>query len=91
MRGLNKAALLLDEKLSSKVLNSLDAIAEATRQLPENLFLNYPLIQWREIADNFEHFVLHDSGIDFVWDVLENHLPQFMEVIEELLTGGENV
>ena len=91
MRGLNKAALLLDEKLSSKVLNSLDAIAEATRQLPENLFLNYPLIQWREIADNIDRLVHQDADIDLVWDALENHIPQFLEVIEDLLAGGEIV
>lgn len=71
---------LADEKTYDAVLRHLALIGEAVKQIPEDIRVQYPDVEWRKIA-RFRDIVIHhyfaiDNGI--VWDVVEHKVPELL-------------
>ena len=69
------------------VLRNFQVIGEATKQISEATRQRHPDIPWRQIA-GFRDVLIHDyMGVNLrrVWNVIDQHLPQLEEAVDELL------
>ena len=85
--SLNYEEFKKDEKTVYAVTKSLEIIAEATQQIPEEVQNKYSYIPWRKIK-NFRNLIVHKYwGIDkeIVWDILKNHLKPLKTNIKKIL------
>jgi len=69
------------------VVRNFQVIGEATKQISEATRQRHPDIPWRQIA-GFRDVLIHDyMGVNLrrVWNVIDQHLPQLEEAVDELL------
>jgi uncharacterized protein with HEPN domain len=69
------------------VLRNFQVIGEATKQISQATRQRHPQIPWRQVA-GFRDVLIHDyMGVNLrhVWNVIDQHLPQLEEAIDELL------
>ena len=72
------------------VVRNFQVIGEATKQISEATRQRHPDIPWRQIA-GFRDVLIHDyMGVNLrrVWNVIEQHLSQLEEAVDELLAEG---
>lgn len=69
------------------VIRNFEVIGEATRNIPAEITVKYPFVEWKE-AMGFRNVLIHDYfGIDLeaVWDTIRNNVPSFKENILKVL------
>ena len=67
---------LEDEKTYDAVVRNLEIIGEAAKNVPEEVRLRYPDIEWRKIA-GLRDVIAHEYfGIDddILWDIMQNKI-----------------
>ena len=68
------------------VVRAFEIIGEASKYISEELKVNNPLLEWRELSD-FRNKLIHDYfGIDYekVWDIIHNELPYNYELLRKI-------
>jgi len=62
-------------------LRGLEIIGEATKNLSENLKVNYPQVPWKEIAGMRDKLVHQYFGVDLelVWETVRRELPELKD------------
>lgn len=91
IRYINKMTLeqfLLDEKTYDAVLCNLEIIGEAAKQIPDEVRILMPDIEWRKAAGLRDMLAHAYFGIDntILWDVIENKVPELQQAVKALLT-----
>ncbi len=69
------------------VVRNLEIVGEASKLISNSTKQSNPLIEWRRMAQ-FRDVLIHDYfgvEVEIVWDVVQNHLPQNIELIKKLL------
>lgn len=75
-----------DEKQDA-VIRRIMIIGEATKRLSNEFKANYPDIPWREMMGMRDILVHEYNRVDLetVWDVVQNDLPQLIELFNLIL------
>ena len=83
MEDVSKEAFLSNVKKQYVVLRRLEIIGEATKNLSENLKVNYPQVPWKEIAGMRDKLVHQYFGVDLelVWETMRRELPELKDQI----------
>ena len=69
------------------VVRNFEVIGEASKRISDKTKVLYPDIEWKRMTQ-FRNILIHDYfGIELriLWDVVQNHLPKNIQLIEELL------
>jgi uncharacterized protein with HEPN domain len=76
-----------DEKTYDAVVRNLEIIGEAAKNVPEDIRLRYPGIEWRKIA-GLRDIIAHEYfGIDndILWDIIQNKIRSLQEEVRRIL------
>ena len=76
-----------DAVLSRAVVRSLEIIGEASKRIPPDFQIKYPLIEWKVMAGMRDRLIHHYFGIDYetVYATVKNDLPHLQEWIDIIL------
>jgi uncharacterized protein with HEPN domain len=85
--GMNMAAFQADDKTTSAVIQKLEIIGEATKQIPDEIRQNYPHVPWKEMAGMRDKLIHFYFGVDYqlVWRTIRKRLPQVKMEIQKIL------
>lgn len=78
--GMGLTEFVADERTFDAVVRNLQIIGEAVKQVPSEMRLRYPQVEWRKIAglrDVLAHayFSLQD---EMIWDIVQTKIPQLL-------------
>jgi uncharacterized protein with HEPN domain len=67
----------LDDQKYDAVLRNLEIIGEAAKNIPDEIRLRYPRVEWRKISGfrdiaAHQYFSIADS---IIWDIIQNKIP----------------
>ncbi len=84
--GLTFNAFIADNTLKRAVIRSLEVIGEAVKNIPDEIKLKYPLVEWKEYAGLRDKLAHHYFGIDYeiVWDALVSDIPGLAKAIDTI-------
>lgn len=68
---------LADETLKRAFVRSLEIIGEAVKNLPDDLKIRYPDLDWRRMAGTRDRLIHGYFSVDFelIWDIIQNKIP----------------
>lgn len=80
--------LLADERTFDAVARNLQIIGEAIKNIPPEIRIQYPQIEWRKIAGLRDIITHAYFSIDeeVIWDVIQNKIPNLLAQIQDILT-----
>ena len=76
-----------DEKTVDAVVRNLEVIGEAVKNIPDDIRLKYPDVEWHKII-SLRNILIHEyPGIDLetIWDIIENKLSPLEKQVKEIL------
>lgn len=82
-----------DEKTYDAVVRNLEIIGEAAKNVPEDIRVRYPGIEWRKIA-GLRDVIAHEYfGIDndILWDIIQNKINALQEEVRRIMENGKTV
>lgn len=85
--GVDWDQFLADDGLQDMVIRRLAIVGEAARRVSVPTRGLLPDIPWRQI-NSMRNILVHDyKGVEFphVWDVVQNHAPELVRVIQAYL------
>lgn len=90
--GLSKEEFLQDQVRRRAFIRSLEIIGEATKKLPEQFCLQYPQIQWKQIAGTRDRLIHNYFGVDMdiVWEIVSLKIPELQIQLQYILQKEEN-
>lgn len=91
VEGMQLDSFLDDKKTKRAVVQAIEVIGEASKNIPDAIISRYNDVPWKEMAkmrDKIAHFYF---GIDYkiVWKVVKNRLPEIKPKIEQILKDLE--
>ncbi len=89
--GINRFELETNDEKLSAILYQVTIIGEATKRLSESLRQNHSEIPWREMA-GMRDIIVHkydQLDLDVIWDVVNNKIPELLDLIEACLADRE--
>ncbi len=75
-----------NQMIIDAVIRNLEVIGEATKNIPAQVKVRYPKIQWKKIA-GLRDMVIHQYfGIDneILWDIVQRKIPELLVDVEEV-------
>lgn len=89
--GMDLTAFRMDDKTTSAVLQKLEVVGEATKQIPKEIRQKNPQLPWKEMAGMRDKLIHFYFGIDYelVWKAIHNRLPHVKQGIKKLLADME--
>ncbi|PMB29568.1 hypothetical protein CEN47_12905 [Fischerella thermalis CCMEE 5319] len=85
--GLDFQHFKRDYKTVDAVIRNFEIIGEATKNLPNDLKVNYPSIPWEEMYRLRNRISHNYFGVDYeiIWDIATRHLPKNYEDVQTVL------
>ncbi|BAZ65337.1 MAG: DUF86 domain-containing protein [Pelatocladus maniniholoensis HA4357-MV3] len=85
--GVSKSELETNDEKLSAILYQITIIGEATKRLSQSFRQQHQEIPWRQMAGMPDVIVHEYDQLDFdlIWDVVENKLPELLNLIDSLL------
>jgi uncharacterized protein with HEPN domain len=86
-RDLSCASFALDDKTIDAVVRNLEVIGEAVKQLPSDLRVRHPGVEWQKIAGLRDILIHQYFGIDsdIIWDIVQSKLPGLGQAVQGML------
>lgn len=84
---------LKDDKACDAVIRCIEVIGEATKNIPEEIRIRYPSIQWRDLAGMRDKIIHSYFTVDFetVWLVVKDDIPRLKPKLKKVLEDLENL
>ena len=81
--GLSKSEFENSRLKQSAIIREIEIIGEAVKNIPEEITLKYPDVEWNEIAGTRDKITHHYFGIDLdtIWDIIIYDLPDLKKKI----------
>ena len=91
-RSLSLSGFLADETLQRAFVRSLEIIGEAVKNLPDDLKVRYPDLDWRRMAGTRDRLIHGYFSVDFelVWDIVQNKIPSLYAGIRRILNEEQS-
>ena len=89
--GMSYDEFLEDEKTYDAVVRNLEIVGEAAKNVPEDIRISCPGIEWRKIA-GLRDVIAHEYfGIDndILWDIIQNKVESLQQEGRRVM-GAEN-
>ena len=92
VRNLKLQDFLADETLQRAFVRSLEIIGEAVKNLPDEVKIRYPDLDWRRMAGTRDRLIHGYFSVDFelIWDIVQNKIPALhvgvIRILSELRT-----
>lgn len=88
VNGFDYDQFISDEKTVSAVVQKLEVIGEASKNIPDEIKQKAPDITWKEMAGMRDRLIHAYFGIDYklVWETIKVFINELSNTIEELLT-----
>ena len=85
--GMDPEAFQADDKTTSAVMRKLEIIGEATKQVPDEIRQNHPLVPWKEMAGMRDKLIHFYFGVDYqlIWRAIKERLPQIKPELQKIL------
>ena len=86
-KGISRADLETDEMRLSAILYQIGIMGEATKRLSVEFRAQHSHILWSQVA-GMRDIIFHQYDrldLDIVWTVIEQSIPEFLEVITPLI------
>lgn len=86
-KQITKDNFIADETLKRAVVRSLEIIGEATKKIPPEERLKFPIIEWKNMAGMRDRLIHDYMGVNYliVWDVLINKIPNVLNQIKKVI------
>lgn len=91
--GMSHDEFVEDEKTYDAVVRNLEIIGEAAKNLPDDIRLKYPGIEWRKIA-GLRDVIAHEYfGIDndILWDIIQNKVESLQQDVRGVMEAENKV
>ncbi|MCK4342762.1 MAG: DUF86 domain-containing protein [Phycisphaerae bacterium] len=90
--GLSLDTFARDEKTLDAVVRNLEVIGEAVKQIPEDVRVRHPQVEWKKIAGLRDILIHAYFGIDLeiVWDIVQNKLPALEPQVRQILLSFDH-
>ncbi len=84
--------LMKDETLKRAVVRSLEIIGEATKQISDDLRVEWDQVPWRSLAGLRDKLIHNYMGVNYmiVWDVAKNRIPEIKAYIAQIIVAEQN-
>lgn len=80
-----------DEKTVDAVIRNLEVLGEAVKNVPEEMKMQFPDIEWRKIVA-IRNLMIHEYfGINkyLIWDIVIKKLDPLFDAVDLLLKAGQ--
>ena len=80
-------AFVSDEKTTSAVIRKFEVMGEAAKNIPEQIWVEYPNVPWQKMASMRDRLIHAYFGVDYqlVWDTIQQFIPSLIETIADIL------
>jgi len=75
--GMTFSDFFSDSKTVDAVVRNFEIMGEGVKNLPEDICIRYPQVEWKNIASLRDILIHQYSAIDLeiIWDIVQNKLP----------------
>ncbi|MGB3493146.1 MAG: DUF86 domain-containing protein [Elainellaceae cyanobacterium] len=90
--GLTKQELAVNEEKQSAILYQVIVVGEAAKRLSREFRDSHSIIPWKYIAGMRDILAHQYDRVDIntLWDVVDNDIPELLEMIKPLLPDSKN-
>ncbi len=91
VEGMDFEAFFVDDKTASAVVQKLEIIGEATKNVPEAIRQKYPQVPWQEMAGRGDLLIheYYNVNCSVVWEVVTKLIPPLQLIIKQILKDIE--
>ena len=82
----NAEALVANKEKYKAVLMNFIILGEASRNIFEEVSINHPEVEWKDVMDMRNKLVHEYFGVDnaVVWDAIKNDFPELKEILGKI-------
>ncbi len=88
-KGMTWDEFLADRKTQDAIVQNIEILGEATKNLSEALKVNHPEVPWKDIAATRDRLIHRYFGVnnEIVWQIICTDLPKLLPQIKSILSG----
>ncbi|MHA1839532.1 MAG: HepT-like ribonuclease domain-containing protein [Candidatus Ranarchaeia archaeon] len=93
VKGMDYTGFKGDDKTRSAVIQKLEIIGEATKQIPMDIRERHPQIPWKELAGMRDRLIhaYFSIDVDLVWRIIINRIPRLKPLLESIINAEQRL